>query len=117
MQHLYRVVPQLATVTYLFGTFVTKARAQFTDPPPIPETVDDTDPEAIVLRIIEFILNIILIIAVLFVIIAGVRLIISSGNDEQKDAAKKTIIYVIAGIIVILFARAIVVFVKNAFNN
>ncbi len=70
----------------------------------------------IILRIIAVILDVILLIAVLAVIIAGVYLIMSGGDEGQKDKAKKIIIYVIAGIIVILFARAIVIFVNNAFT-
>ena len=58
----------------------------------------------------------ILIIAILFVIIAGIRLIVSGGDEGQKDKSKLTIIYVIAGIVVVLFARVIVTSVNKAFG-
>jgi glucose uptake protein GlcU len=43
---------------------------------------------------------------------------LTNGGDEgEKDKAKKTIIYVIIGIIVVLFARVIVSFVNTLFSN
>jgi Type IV secretion system pilin len=66
-----------------------------------------------IVDIIVIILDFVLLLAVLFVIIAGIRLIISGGDEGQKDTAKKTIIYVIAGIIIILLARVIVTFVAS----
>lgn len=69
----------------------------------------------LIMTIIAFVLDIILIIAVLAIIVAGVYLIVSNGNDENKDKAKKIVFYVIAGIILILFARVIVLFVNNVF--
>ena len=53
-------------------------------------------------------LNFLALIAVVIVIIAGMRLIISQGDDEQKDKAKKAIFYALAGLIIVLFARVIV---------
>ena len=47
-------------------------------------------------------------VAVIIIVIAGIRLVISQGEEEAKDKAKKTIFYAIIGLIVILFAQAIV---------
>jgi len=69
----------------------------------------------IILAIIAFILDIALLLAVLAIIIAGIYLIVSNGDEGQKDKAKKIIQYVIIGIIVILFSRAIVVLVSSIF--
>lgn len=90
-----------------------KAFAALPDPPPITGLRPQTDIKAALVDIITRVLDFILIIAVIFVIVAGIRLIVSGGNDEQKDKAKKTIIYVIIGIIVVLFARVIVTFVNT----
>lgn len=67
----------------------------------------------IIIKIINFILDLVLIIAVLAVIIAGFYLITSNGDEGQKDKAKTIILYVLIGIIVILLARVIVLFVNN----
>lgn len=69
----------------------------------------------ILLILIAWALDIILLVAVAAVIIAGIYLIVSNGDDGAKDKAKKIIFYVIAGIVLILFARFIVVAVNNIF--
>ncbi len=84
--------------------------------PPIPGLSTDINIKDAIVNIIVKILDFILIIAVLYVIIAGIRLIVSGGDEGAKDKAKLTIIYVIAGIIVVLFARVIVSFVNTQFG-
>ncbi|MSR68038.1 hypothetical protein EXS65_04445 [Candidatus Peribacteria bacterium] len=66
-----------------------------------------------IVKVITTILDFILIVAVVYVIVAGIRLIVSGGDEGEKDKAKTTIIYVIIGIIVVLLARVIVTFVNN----
>ncbi|MCK5018873.1 MAG: TrbC/VirB2 family protein [Candidatus Peribacteraceae bacterium] len=63
--------------------------------------------------ILDTILSYMAILAVIFIVVAGVRLVVSQGEDSEKDKAKKTIIYVIAGLIIILLAKAIVTFVAT----
>ncbi len=91
---------------------VTKAFAQFGGPiPEIPGTPDDNvDIRGVILNVITFVLDFLALAAVVFIIIAGIRLIVSQGNDDAKDKAKKTIISVIVGLLVVLFARVIVGF-------
>jgi len=69
----------------------------------------------LILRIIAFILDIALILAVLAIIIAGLYLITSNGDEGQKDKAKRIIFYAVIGILLILFSRAIVLVVNNIF--
>lgn len=64
-------------------------------------------------NLINGVLNVILVIAVAFIVFAGIRLIVSGGDEGEKDKSKTTIIYVGAGIIIILLARVIVTFVNN----
>ena len=52
-------------------------------------------------------------IAVIFIVIAGIRLVVSQGEEQEKDKAKKTILYVIIGLVVILIAQAIVSFIAD----
>lgn len=115
-----RFFTSLSTAALLSQVRVFQAFAQIGSVPEIPDTYDPGTVGTqgfvdLVLRVITIILDVILVIAVLFVIIAGVRLIVSGGDEGQKDKAKQTIIYVIAGIIVILFARAIVTFISGLF--
>ncbi len=96
--------------------FVKTAFARLPDPQEIPGLSNQTGTQGIKNAIVTFItqvLDFILLVAVIYVIIAGIRLIISGGDEGEKDKAKQTIIYVIIGIIVVLFARVIVTFVNN----
>lgn len=69
----------------------------------------------LIVNVITFILNIVLILAVLAVIIAGLYLITSAGEEGQKDKAKKIIFYALIGILVVIFSRAIVMVVNHLF--
>jgi succinate dehydrogenase/fumarate reductase cytochrome b subunit len=92
---------------------------------PIPGVTGGPDPgsnpsgsvRAVILSVLAIVLNFLALLAVVFIVIAGIRLIVSQGADEQKDKAKKTILYVAIGLIVILLARAIVgFFAANPFS-
>jgi hypothetical protein len=69
-----------------------------------------------VISIVQVILSYMALIAVVVIVIAGIRLVISQGEDEAKEKAKKTIIYTIAGLILILLAKGIVTIFVNLSN-
>ncbi len=73
----------------------------------------ETSLRALIIRIIIYVLDIILLLAVVAIIVAGIYLIVSNGDEGQKDKAKQIIIYVIVGIVLILLARVIVSWVNN----
>lgn len=77
----------------------------------------DVDLRTTILRILRDVLNFMALVAVVFVVIAGIRLVVSQGDDTQKETAKKTIIYVIVGLIIILLASAIVGFVISTLED
>ena len=52
-------------------------------------------------------------VAVLFVVIGGVKLTLSTGNPQEISKAKNTIIYALVGLIVAAFAETIVSFVLS----
>lgn len=100
------------------ATGVSTAFAQLGgDIPAVPGTVDPgTSTDSVrqtILDILTVVLNFLALIAVIFIIVAGIRLIVSQGSEEQRDTAKKTILYVVVGLLVILFARVIVGFIAN----
>lgn len=84
---------------------------------PVPDyggaDVDEGDLRVTVLDILGKILMFMALVAVIFIVIAGIRLVVSQGDEGEKDKAKKTIIYVIVGLIVIILASAIVSFVED----
>lgn len=54
--------------------------------------------------VIKKVLDFMTLIAVVMIVIAGIRYIISQGEESEKDKAKKMIIYVIIGLLIILIA-------------
>ena len=113
MKHLVtRISSAIAASTFFVGS----AFAALNEPAPIPGLSNKTGTQGIkdaIISLITKVLDFILLIAVVYVIVAGIRLIVSGGDEGEKDKAKQTIIYVIVGIIVVLFARVIVTFVNN----
>lgn len=53
-------------------------------------------------------------IAVVIMVLSGIRLIMSDGDSSKIAIARNSIIYAAIGIVVIIFARALVLFVINA---
>ena len=56
-------------------------------------------------------------IAVIMLVVGGIRYTISGGNQEQITAAKNTILYAIVGIVVAILAYAAVRFVIGSFSQ
>jgi hypothetical protein len=73
--------------------------------------LNTSDPRAAIVNILRAVLNFLALIAVIMIIIAGFYLVLSFGDDEKKDKAKRIIYYTLIGLLVILFARVIVSFV------
>jgi hypothetical protein len=63
-----------------------------------------------IVKVINFVLTFLALIAVVFVIVGGFRILAAGGNEENVTKGRKTIIYAIIGLIVIFFARVIVGF-------
>lgn len=69
--------------------------------------------ETTVTSILGMVLNLLALLAAVVIVIAGIRLIFSMGDEEGKETAKKTILYAVIGLLIILFAKAIVMFVTS----
>ena len=61
-----------------------------------------------VIAIVAEVLSYMALAAVVMIVIAGIRLVISQGEEDQKEKAKRTIIYAVIGLIIILLARGLV---------
>lgn len=75
-------------------------------------TDEDTGVFRIIANVLLFIIGAI---AVIMLIIGGIRYTISQGDQNAVSSAKNTILYAIIGIIVAILAYAIVNFVIDAF--
>lgn len=69
------------------------------------------DPSKYIKNIINIILYVIGAIAVLMIVIGGLRYVISGGDSSQTKNAKDTILYAVIGLVIALMAYAIVNFV------
>jgi amino acid transporter len=90
---------------------VSTALAQFAGPSPeigTPGGADESQLREIIINIIKAVLNFLALLAVIVIVIAGIRLIVSQGEEEPKEKAKKTILYALIGLIIVLFSRVIV---------
>lgn len=67
-----------------------------------------------VTRIINYFLGFLGLVAVAFLIYAGVLMVTAGGNDEQVGKARKIITYAVVGIVIILLSWTIVTFVTAA---
>ena len=71
--------------------------------------------------IVEQIVRILIIltgaVAVIMIIVGGFRYIISAGDGNAAAAAKKTIVYALVGLVIVIFAQVIVSLVANTAND
>lgn len=73
--------------------------------------------EDVGVRIINAILNLIGLIAVVVIVIAGVRLVVGGVDDGQREKARNAVLYAVLGLLLVLFAKAIVQFVVDEFQT
>lgn len=68
-------------------------------------------------QITNTILYIVGIIAVIMLIIGGIKYVVSGGDSKKVTDAKNTVLYAIIGLVIAVFAYAIVNFVISALPN
>jgi hypothetical protein len=73
------------------------------------------DAQNILKNVINTLLVVLGMIAVIMIVIGGIRYTTSNGDANQTKSAKDTIMYAVIGLVVAIFAFAIVNFVLNAF--
>jgi|SRR3989344_4282958 len=113
---IVNIITVVATFAVIMMPLVTAA--QFT----IPDTRNtglpaETKVSDLLFRIINVLLGIAGLVAVIFLIVGGFRYITAGGNEETAEAAKKTILNAIIGIVVIILSFVIVSVISNALQN
>lgn len=63
---------------------------------------------ALVLRIVDFFLLFLGLIAVIMIIYGGITYVTAAGNQEKIESAKKIILYAVIGIVIVLISFALV---------
>ena len=79
------------------------------------EAEDKAPIEALIIEIINYALAIMGSIAIILLIIAGLRMMAAGGESQQIDEAKEMIKYAIIGLIVAFLSYLIVIFVQSLF--
>jgi uncharacterized membrane protein len=64
--------------------------------------------------ILQIAFGILAALAVLFIVIGGLRLVTSQGNPQESGKARATVVYAVVGLIVALLAEAFVSFVLGS---
>jgi uncharacterized membrane protein YidH (DUF202 family) len=75
-----------------------------------------TDPSTTVRTALNILTAVVGIIAVVMMIIAGVKYITSQGDSNQVNSAKNTIIYSVVGLVVVVLTQVVVRFVIARFD-
>jgi len=75
--------------------------------------LSDTDPRIVIARLIRVAMGFVGIVVVLMILSSGLKFMVSGGNKEKVENAKRTFYNAIIGLIIILSAYSIVAFVFN----
>jgi hypothetical protein len=71
-------------------------------------SLTQTSAAGLIVKVINFALSVAFALAILFVIIAGFRYLTSAGNEEAAKKGKKTLIYALVGIVIIVLSYVLV---------
>lgn len=112
-----RTITRIATALAAASAWVQVTAAQVFDGPGIAGGLSAAggiaglptgDVRSTILRILSTVLSFLALAAVITIIIAGIILIVSLGNEDSKERAKRIIYYTLIGLVIVLFARVIV---------
>lgn len=70
-----------------------------------------------VINILNWVLGILALVAVIMIIMGGFQWLTAAGNEEKIEKAKKVISAAVIGLIIVLLAWAIVIFVAGTTKN
>ena len=87
------------------------------DPEDLPETGGSGDLTTALKDIVNVILNFLAIVALIVIVIAGIRLIIGGADEQQREKTRNAILYAVIGLVIVFFAKAIVVFIFEEFTG
>lgn len=117
MHTLTRTIARVTSATLAASLWADSAVAQVFDGPGIAgglgaaggvAGLPSGDVRTTIINILRQVLSFLALAAVITIIIAGIIMIVSLGNEESKERAKRIIFYTLIGLIIILFARVIV---------
>jgi len=75
--------------------------------------LEDDRPEQILVRIINILLTFAAVLAVIFIIVGGLMMVTSAGNENRIKNGKQTLIYAVLGLILTLLSFSIVAIIQT----
>ena len=69
------------------------------------------------LAVVEILLRIAVIVAILYVMLGGMKYVNSRGNADKTEAAKKTLVDALIGLVIAVAATAVVSFIGGRFRG
>lgn len=72
-----------------------------------------TSISGLLIKIIRWLLGVSALLAMLALVVGGIRMIVSFGNDQGVAAAKKNIQWAVIGVVVILLSYAIITLISD----
>lgn len=117
MHTLTRTIARVSSATMAATLWAHAAAAQVFDGPGIEgglgaaggiAGLPSGDVRTTIIIILRHVLSFLALAAVITIIIAGIILIVSLGNEDSRERAKRIIFYTLIGLTIILFARVIV---------
>ena len=75
----------------------------------------DTNINSLVLSVINLLLYIVAVVAVVMIIVGGMKYLTSSGDSGKVTSAKNTVVYAVVGLLVAIFSWVIVNFIVKQF--
>lgn len=104
-------VPQVASAVNFFGD---ACKGSGADSAACSTDTDDiSGPDGIILRVAGLVALIAGVAAVIVIMVGAVMFVTADGDSGKLSNARKTIAYAVVGLIVIVLARTVVVFVIN----
>jgi cytochrome bd-type quinol oxidase subunit 2 len=103
----------LGVTTILLSVFAGTAAAQLIQQGDVPSNIasatgGEGSIRALILRIVDFFLLFLGLIAVIMIIYGGIGYVTAAGNEEKVGKSKKIIMYAIVGIVIVLISFALV---------
>lgn len=81
------------------------------------KTAGQAAPTTLITTIIEMLTLVGGAVAVIMIIVGGIRYILANGDSNAVSSAKNTLMYAIIGLVIVVMARVIVEFVFTAASN
>jgi glucose uptake protein GlcU len=103
-----------AQFTFLGLLYASPAFAQTQD---LQNPIQSDNIEELLVNLTRYILGIIAVVAVVMIVIAGARMIISGSNENESKNARKMITNALMGLIVAMLAFTIVSIIQNVIKN